>query len=113
MSDDRRLHIVPNAPSDLDDEAPPTPEELAEAEALRAALEGGDSAVAGRARGDASIAEALRVAWSPTPLDEPDHEALLARALGDDPVTAPATRIEHAAATRLAEELASPPAGEG
>ena len=113
MSDDRRLHIVPNTPSDLDEEAPPTPEELAEAEALRAALDHDGSAVAGRDHGDAPIADALRAAWSPAPLDEPDHEALLARALGDDPVAAPATRIEQAAATRLADELATPPTGEG
>ncbi len=91
---------------DLDLEA--TPEELREAEALRRSLE----------RGEDPMAEALRAAFRPAPIDGGDLEVILSRALravpldgalratdgtmGDD---GPATRIETTEADRLRATL--------
>ncbi len=105
MSDDKRLRLVPppgapppRAPAD---DAPPTEAELAEAEALRDLLE----------EGREPISNSLRAAHAPPALTEPDHEALLARALGD--VLAPPTRVEQAEAEHLARELSGKVLGDG
>ncbi len=49
------------------------------------------------------VAAGLRAAWAPTDLDPVDHEALLARAFGDD--EAPPTHAERLAAGRLRDAL--------
>ncbi|WP_437817784.1 hypothetical protein [Sorangium sp. So ce1078] len=54
-------------------------------------------------RGEVPLAAALRAAARPVGLDRADHEALLARALGDE--DAPPTRAELRAAERLREAL--------
>lgn len=106
MSQDKKLRLVPPpdataSPAPSDDEAPPTEAELAEAEALRNLLE----------EGREPISNSLRAAHAPLALTEPDHEALLARALGD--VLAPATRVEQQEAEHLAGELAGKVVGDG
>ncbi|APR75084.1 Hypothetical protein A7982_00430 [Minicystis rosea] len=106
---ERKLRLVPPA-AEHDDEAPPSAEELAEAEALRAALDhlgaaSGPKPQAGRAgldRSDAPLAADLRAAFAPDALDGGDLDAILARALGDESAT---TRIERDAAERLRAEL--------
>ena len=60
----------------LPPDAPPTDEELAEAEELRAALE--DPA---RAHPDAELARGLSAAWSPRDLAPEEHRAIVERAL--------------------------------
>jgi hypothetical protein len=105
MSQDKKLRLVPppgaSTPRAPSDEAPPTEAEIAEAEALRALLEDGRE----------PISNSLRAAHAPPALTEPDHDALLARALGD--ILAPPTRVEQAEAEHLAQELAGKVAGEG
>jgi hypothetical protein len=93
----------------LEDEPPPTEAELAEAEALREALD----------RGEAPLAVALRAVFVPARLDDDAHAEMLARALGeasaskDDErsapeVDAPSTPAEQDAAARLREALDAP-----
>lgn len=87
------------APSDLDaddhralveaalaaaDDAPPTEEELAAAEQLRASLEAGSASHA-----DAELALSLRAAWSPGPLAEDAHHAIVDRAVAPKAVVVP------------------------
>lgn len=111
MKGERHLKLVPptGAPGDEDpraalgqrsaelDEPPPTEAELREAQELERALE----------RGIDPLAAALRSAYRPDPLEDLEHEALLARALGnaDADADAPATKAETREAERLAEEL--------
>lgn len=71
MSDDRKLKLVPRPKDGEADEPPPTPEERAEAEALRDALE----------RDDEPISGALRALYRPKELETPEVDALLDRAL--------------------------------
>ncbi len=79
-------------PSGFDDEPPITAEELEAAAALREALEGQDP-----------FAEALRSAMGPEDLDGADHDALIARALGDEGAS---TMAEREAGEQLRAELA-------
>lgn len=108
MKGERRLKLVPPpgsgdaearadaSPSLAAEEAPPTEAELREASALREAIE----------QGVDPLATALRSARSPDPLDEVDHDALLARVLGDvDDAAAPPTKAEKREAERLAGEI--------
>src|SRR6185436_1462185 len=74
-------------------EPPITEDELREAERIRDAIEAGDE----------PVSSSLRAAHQPSALAEIDHEALLARALGD--VSAPPTRVERVAADRLRTAL--------
>jgi hypothetical protein len=115
MSDDKKLRLVPSGdtsgagsrPVDggrlpsWEDEPPPTEAELAEAEAIRLALE----------EGTEPISNSLRAANAPVPLSTPDHEALLALALGD--LAAAPTQLEQLEAGRLAKELEGEIRGEG
>ncbi|WP_437281336.1 hypothetical protein WME90_12465 [Sorangium sp. So ce375] len=73
--------------------APASDDELRAARELAEALD----------RGEVPLAAALRAAARPTGLDRADHEALLARALGDE--GAPPTRAELRAAERLRDAL--------
>jgi hypothetical protein len=75
------------------DEPPPTEAELREALELERALD----------QGIDPLAAALRSAYRPEPLEDVDHDALLARALGDE--GAPPTTAERREAERLAGEL--------
>ncbi len=88
---ERKLRLVPPA-AEQGEEPPPSAEERAEAEALRAALD----------RGEAPLAADLRAAFAPDALDGADLEAILARALGDETAT---TRAEREAAKRLRAQL--------
>lgn len=89
MTDERKLRVVrpeegkPSPGKDATglDEAPPSAEELAEAELVREALE----------RGDEPVSSSLRSAQRPASLTDDDHEALLRRALGD-PLAPPTAR---------------------
>ncbi|MEJ7730488.1 MAG: hypothetical protein WKG00_14860 [Polyangiaceae bacterium] len=81
----------------LDD--PFTEEELREAAQTRALLEAGNE----------PVSSSLRAAFQPATFDDADHEALLARALGD-PLAAP-TRVERAVAERLRHRLDPPASG--
>jgi hypothetical protein len=104
---DRKLRLVhsqpaPDAPAgeppplreDLPADEPPfTADELREAERIRDAIEAGDE----------PVSSSLRAAHQPSSLTDADHEALLARVLGD-PLAAP-TRVEQAAAERLRAAL--------
>ncbi|WP_437290270.1 hypothetical protein [Sorangium sp. So ce406] len=87
----RRLALVA-AP----EEEPLAPAGAAELRAARALADALD-------RGEVPLADALRAAARPVGLDRADHEALLARALGDE--DAPPTRAERRAAERLREAL--------
>ena len=81
--------------AELDPDAPPTPEELAAAERLRAAM-AQPQAAAPDVREDLDFIAAIGAAWAPAPLDESEHaqmlddlptsaeETILARALRDD-----------------------------
>ncbi|WP_437561812.1 hypothetical protein [Sorangium sp. So ce542] len=93
----RRLALVaPEAASRAPEAAPLAPaseDELRAARDLAEALE----------RGEVPLAAALRAAARPIGLDRADHEALLARALGDE--GAPPTKAELRAAERLREAL--------
>jgi hypothetical protein len=60
----------------LDPDAPPSEEELAEANKLREALEDPSST-----HDDAGLARALSAAWSPADLRPDDHRAIVDRAL--------------------------------
>src|SRR5262249_38875570 len=96
MSRERKLQLVVGARrtgARLDGEAPITDAERAEAERLRVALESDRE----------PTSSALKAAWSPEALDAPDHEALLARALGD--LGAPPTKAEWREATALRDGL--------
>ncbi len=102
MKGERHLKLVPLPPEGSqgdpafgagDDEPPPTEAELREAQALERALE----------KGIDPLAAALRSAYRPEPLEDVDHDALLARALGDE--GAPPTAAERRDAERLAGEL--------
>ncbi|WP_438000815.1 hypothetical protein WMF26_14425 [Sorangium sp. So ce185] len=73
--------------------APASEDELRAARDLAEALD----------RGEVPLAAALRAAARPVGLDRADHEALLARALGDE--GAPPTKAELRAAERLREAL--------
>lgn len=79
------LHPPHGPDSELDPDAPPTEQELAAAESLRAALEG-------RATGDrdADLARALKIALDPRPIDARVHAAIL------DRVVAPRSRLRRA-----------------
>jgi hypothetical protein len=104
---DRKLRLVrsqpaPDAPAGEQpplgeglpaDEPPFTADELREAERIRDAIEAGDE----------PVSSSLRAAHQPSSLTDADHEALLARVLGD-PLAAP-TRVEQAAAERLRAAL--------
>jgi hypothetical protein len=80
----------PAGPEGLPEGEPPfDDDELREAERIRDALE----------QGDEPVSSSLRAAHQPAGLSEADHEALLARALGD--VLAAPTRAEQVAAERL------------
>jgi hypothetical protein len=70
-----------------------TEDELREAAHTRALLEAGDE----------PVSSSLRAAFQPASFDEADHDALLARVLGD-PLASP-TRVERAVAERLRERL--------
>jgi len=101
MKGDRKLRLVPGegqpeATAWPDDEAPITEAERLEAERTREALE----------RGDEPVSSSLRAAHHPPRLPEDDHEALLARALGD-PLAKP-TRAEEAPAAELRDALDRP-----
>ncbi|MEZ4293974.1 MAG: hypothetical protein R3B70_03275 [Polyangiaceae bacterium] len=112
MKGERKLSLVKPAPppgerephlseTDLtsielpEGEPPITEDELREAAALRTSLD----------RGDDPFALALRAAVAPRPLAAPDLDALLDRALADDPVTAPPTSLEEHDAARLRTQL--------
>ncbi|XYI01172.1 hypothetical protein ACMHYB_16035 [Sorangium sp. So ce1128] len=86
----RRLALVA---SEADPFAPASDDELRAARELAEALE----------QGEVPLAAALRAATRPDGLDRVDHEALLARALGDE--DAPPTRAEQRAAERLRDAL--------
>jgi hypothetical protein len=99
MKGERKLRLVPPLPpdppragEDLAGEPPFTAEELAEAEALRDALD----------RGEEPAADLLRAAFSPGALGEADLDAIVARALGDESA---ATTAEREGADRLRAEL--------
>ncbi|WP_437638822.1 hypothetical protein [Sorangium sp. So ce854] len=94
-----RLALVA-APED-DPLAPASDAELRAARELAEALD----------RGEIPLADALRAAARPVGLDRADHEALLARALGDE--DAPPTRAERRAADRLRDALDPRIAGGG
>ncbi|XXT22897.1 hypothetical protein WME94_15230 [Sorangium sp. So ce429] len=94
----RRLALV--AP-EADPLAPASDEELRAARELAEALE----------QGEVPLAAALRAAARPAGLDRADHEALLARALGDE--DAPPTRAEQRAAERLRDALQPGSLGRG
>lgn len=99
MKGERHLKLVPPPKEEeagregWGDEPPPTEAELREALELERALD----------QGIDPLAAALRSAYRPEPLEEVDHEALLARALGD--ASAPPTAAEKREAARLAGEL--------
>jgi hypothetical protein len=76
---------------ELDPDAPPSEEELAEANKLRDAL-----ANPAGTHGDAELARALSAAWSPRDLAPDDHRALLDRALAGH-----ASRSRRAAVVRV------------
>ncbi|WP_437337627.1 hypothetical protein [Sorangium sp. So ce394] len=93
----RRLALVapeaaPRAP-EAEPLAPASEDELRAARDLAEALD----------RGEVPLAAALRAAARPVGLDRADHEALLARALGDE--GAPPTKAELRAAERLRQAL--------
>ncbi|WP_438019529.1 hypothetical protein WMF18_10830 [Sorangium sp. So ce315] len=88
------------APED-DPLAPASDAELRAARELAEALD----------RGEVPLADALRAAARPVGLDRADHEALLARALGDE--DAPPTRAERRAAEHLRDALDPRTAGGG
>ncbi|AUX41343.1 hypothetical protein SOCE26_027530 [Sorangium cellulosum] len=108
---DRRLALVapgsaPAAPAapEVDPFAPASDDELRAARALAEALE----------QGEVPLAAALQAAARPVGLDRADHEALLARALGDlRDEDAPPTKAEQRAADRLREALERGASGEG
>jgi hypothetical protein len=89
----RRLALVPGEAAADDAVTPASDEELRQARALAGAIE----------RGEDPLALALRAAIRPPELREADHEALLARAFGDD--AAPTTEVEQRAADRLRDAL--------
>jgi hypothetical protein len=106
MSRERRLQLVrppatngdASGAADLPPEPPVSEAEKLEAERLRQALEADRD----------PLSNALRAAWSPSELAGVDHEALLARALGDE--DAPPTLLERREASILRDELDGRPA---
>lgn len=94
MKGERRLALVPPAErAGAPGEPGITDEEIRDASALAGALE----------RGEDALALALRAAVVPADLDDADHDALLARALGD--ADAPPTKAELREAARLRDAL--------
>jgi hypothetical protein len=67
---------MPDKADLVDPDAPPTDEEAAKAQELRAALEDPT-----RANEDADLARTLAAAWSPRDLAPPEHWAIVDRAL--------------------------------
>jgi hypothetical protein len=67
---------MPDYRGPLDPDAPPSPEELEQAEGLRAELERASVGSEG-----AELAQALRAAWEPRDLSSEAHRALVDRAL--------------------------------
>ncbi|AUX21652.1 hypothetical protein SOCEGT47_021380 [Sorangium cellulosum] len=96
----RGPRLAPVAP-EVEPDAPASDDELRAARALAEALD----------RGEVPLATALRAAARPSGLDLADHEALLARALGDE--EAPPTKAEQRAAERLREALGGRDAEQG
>lgn len=105
MKGERKLSLVKPAPtpseaerpSDIEmpeGEAPVSPEELREAEALRAAMD----------RGDDAFGDLLRAAVSPSGIAGDDLDAILARAMGD--ADAKPTALEAREADKLRASLA-------
>ncbi|WP_437613963.1 hypothetical protein WMF20_13915 [Sorangium sp. So ce834] len=93
----RRLALVaPGAAPRAPEAEPLAPASEGERRAARELAEALD-------RGEVPLAAALRAAARPGGLDRADHEALLARALGDE--GAPPTKAELRAAERLREAL--------
>jgi hypothetical protein len=87
---DRKLRLVKSPPeSSSNEDAPAEADEALAAAALRDAIEAGDE----------PISSSLRAAYAPLPVADLDHDALLARALGD--LDAPSTAAERRAAERL------------
>jgi hypothetical protein len=86
-----KLYLVKPAPEGA--EPPASAEEDRDAVALRDAID----------RGDEPLSRSLRAAWLPEQAPDVDHDALLARALGDE--DAPPTQAELAAARRLRDAL--------
>jgi hypothetical protein len=92
-----------DAPADALDDAPPSEQELREAEALREAIE----------RGDEPVSSSLRAAYAPRPLEVEDRDALVRLAVegapsGGAPARADAAEEERAAAALLRDALARP-----
>ncbi len=84
----------PHGEWDDDPDGPPSPEEEAAARALAEALAGAAPHPA------LDLAEALRAAAAPAPLDEARHEQILARALGPPAgrvIVVPASRWQRSA----------------
>jgi hypothetical protein len=122
MKGERRLRLVPPAQQPGEprgEETPASEQELRQAGALAEAIERGDDPLARALRfafgGSAGTSPGTlpgpRSAAAPAALDEADHEALIARALGDE--AAPPTRAEQAAAERLREALEGAPRAGG
>ncbi|MRG91034.1 hypothetical protein [Polyangium spumosum] len=103
MKREHKLRLVrPDERVTFEDEPPPSPEELAEADALRAALE----------KGEHPLAVVLRSASAPAGIDDALNDALIERALGNHEARAegedePPTASERAGATRLRDALES------
>ncbi|WP_437877976.1 hypothetical protein [Sorangium sp. So ce513] len=98
---DHGRHLALVAAPEDDPLAPASDAELRAARELAEALD----------RGEVPLADALRAAARPVGLDREEHEALLARALGDE--DAPPTRAERRAAERLRDALEPRAAGGG
>lgn len=96
MSGDRNLNLGP--PVVVQDEPPPSAEELAAADELRALLE----------RGNDEWSSALRAAYEPSGIDAHDNDSLIERALGIQTMDAPATLEEQRAAQRVREAIDHP-----
>lgn len=106
MSGDRRLRLVrpPEEPGAIEDlDLPASEEELQQARALAESLE----------RGEDALANALRAAAAPAGLGELDHDALIARALGDEAVPPAGEEQRGADALRAWLEDPAAPAREG
>ncbi len=104
MKREPKLRLVrPDERVSFEDEPPPSPEELAEAEALRMSLE----------KGDHPLVDVLRAAIAPASLDDALHDAMIERALGKRDARAegedePPTASERAGAVRLRDALEAP-----
>ena len=104
MKREHKLRLVrPDERVTFEDEPPPSPEELAEAEALRASLE----------KGEHPLAVVLRAATAPAELDDALNDVMIERALGKSVARAegedePPTASERAGAARLRDALEAP-----